>query len=261
MQSVIKINKKKINYHLKEFLKIYEERPIKNNKNGMKINHMFALFYLLKKLKPKFIIESGVLKGQSTWLIEKALPNAKLISIDINLNSRIYISKKVKYLDKDFKYFNEKIDPNKTLAFFDDHTCHLERLMQCKNFNIKNIIFEDNYRLKKGDFNSLDLILKKKNFVHKVNPISHLKTLIIFSIEIFKKIFFFNYMIKFDKIHFRLRDRENKDNDLFLKNIKEIFEFPKILDLTTNKVLIKKIKKKYKFEINSYNFLTYITLK
>jgi len=60
MQSVIKINKKKINYHLKEFLKIYEERPIKNNKNGMKINHMFALFYLLKSLKPKFIIESGI---------------------------------------------------------------------------------------------------------------------------------------------------------------------------------------------------------
>ena len=156
-------NKRITAKEIEKFLKIYKYRPIKDNKNGMKINHMFAFFFLLKKLKPKYVIESGVLKGQGTWLIEKTLPNAKIFSIDLDLSTRKYISKKVKYLDQDFKYFKEKIQPEKTLAFFDDHTCHFERLKQCKFFNIKQIVFEDNYDVGDGDFNSLKHILKKKS--------------------------------------------------------------------------------------------------
>ena len=30
---------------IEKFLKIYKNRPIKDNKNGMKINHMFAFFF------------------------------------------------------------------------------------------------------------------------------------------------------------------------------------------------------------------------
>ena len=178
-------------------------------------------------MKPKYVIESGVLRGQGTWLIEKTLPNAKIFSIDLNLNTRKYISRKVKYLDTDFKYFSEKIQPEKTLAFFDDHTCHFERLVQCKFFNIKQIIFEDNYVFGEGDFNSLKHILSKKNFNHKTNLLTNLKTLIDFSIEKFKKIYFSNYTIKIDKINFRLRDRINKKNPFLLKNIKQIYTFPK----------------------------------
>ena len=246
---------------IEKFLKIYKNRPIKDNKNGMKINHMFAFFFLLKKLKPKYVIESGVLRGQGTWLIEKTLPNAKIFSIDLNLNTRKYISRKVKYLDTDFKYFSEKIQPEKTLAFFDDHTCHFERLVQCKFFNIKQIIFEDNYVFGEGDFNSLKHILSRKNFIHKTNLLTNLKTLIVFSIEIFKKIFFSNYTIKIDKINFRLRDRINKKNPFLLKNIEHIYTFPKILSLTNNKKIKDKIKNDYPNEIKSYNSFTYIQLR
>ena len=257
----MKINNKKILIDIKNFLTIYKNRPLKNNKDGMKINHMFAFYYLLKKIKPKYIIESGVFKGQGTWLIETVLPNSKVFSIDLDLTQRTYISKKIKYLDYDFKYFNEKIEPNKTLAFFDDHTDHLERIKQCKYLNIKDIIFEDNYEIGKGDFNSLKLILKQKNFNHKISFLSHLKTLVIFTIEIIKKIFLSSYIIKLDKINFRLRDRINKKNNLFLKNIKQIYVFPKILSLITDKRIKDKVIKDYPNEINSYNSLTYIKLK
>jgi len=157
-------NKKEIKIELIKFLKIYKNRPIKDNKDGMKINHMFAFYFLLKRYKPKYVIESGIFRGQGTWLIEKTLPNTKIFSIDIDLKNRKYISKKVKYLHKDFKYFNEKLDPNKTLAFFDDHTCHMERLKQCMILNLKKIIFEDNYQIGQGDFNSLKYILNQKKF-------------------------------------------------------------------------------------------------
>ena len=164
-------------------------------------------------------------------------------------------------MDQDFKYFSEKIQPEKTLAFFDDHTCHFERLKQCKFFNIKQIIFEDNYSVGDGDFNSLKHILKRKNFIHKTNFLTHLKTLAIFSIEIFKKIFFSNYTIKIDRINFRLRDRINKNNKFLLKNIKYVYIFPKILSLINDKKIQNKIKKNFPDEIKSFNSFTYIQLK
>ena len=37
-------NKKITAREIKKFLKIYKYRPIKDNKNGMKINYMFAFF-------------------------------------------------------------------------------------------------------------------------------------------------------------------------------------------------------------------------
>ena len=258
---MIKITDQKIHAEIKNFLKIYKDRPIKFNKHGMKINHMFALYYLLKTLKPAFIIESGVFKGQGTWLIEKTLPKSKIFSIDINLNSRVFVSKKVKYLSKDFKYFNEKIDPNKTLAFFDDHTCHMDRIKHCKLLEIKNIIFEDNYKSNEGDFNSLKLIFKQQNYIHKTNFLSHIKTLYIFFIETLKKIFITNYLFDIDRINFRLRDRNNSNTTLQLKSIEKIFVFPKILKLISNKKLKKELNKDHLNELSDYNYITYVKLK
>ena len=44
---MIKFSQKEVVTKLKKFLEIYENRPIKNNINGMKINHMFAFYFLL----------------------------------------------------------------------------------------------------------------------------------------------------------------------------------------------------------------------
>ena len=74
------------------------------------------------------VIESGVFKGQSTWLIEKTLPNCKILSIDIDLSKREYISKRAEYSNIDFKDQDFSNIPDDTLVFFDDHVNHLERL-------------------------------------------------------------------------------------------------------------------------------------
>ena len=44
-----KFSYKKINIELNNFLKIYNNRPIKNNVGGCQINHAFALYCILKK--------------------------------------------------------------------------------------------------------------------------------------------------------------------------------------------------------------------
>ena len=56
---------------INEFSELYETRPIKDNSGGMKSPHMFPAWFVVKKLKPKVLIESGVWKGQGTWFNDK----------------------------------------------------------------------------------------------------------------------------------------------------------------------------------------------
>ena len=141
--------------YLDEFESIYADRPIKDNKGGMKAPHMFALWFMAKKINPDLIVESGIYKGQSTWLLEKACPEAKLVSIDLNLRYREYISEHVTYSDKDFVEQDWSEISDRSLVFFDDHQNAYKRLQQCKWFGFKHIIFEDNYPILQGDCYSL----------------------------------------------------------------------------------------------------------
>ena len=71
---------------LEEFLGIYSERPIKNNHGGVLAPHAFGLWFMARELAPDVIIESGVWRGMTTWLLEKACPDAQIYSFDIDLN-------------------------------------------------------------------------------------------------------------------------------------------------------------------------------
>src|SRR5258706_15702728 len=65
-------NAQEIAGELKGFLPFYETRPIRQNDGGMKSSGLFTLWHILRKVNPKLVVESGVWKGQSTWLIENA---------------------------------------------------------------------------------------------------------------------------------------------------------------------------------------------
>ena len=238
------------------FRNLYEKRPIKNNKHGMQFQHMFATYFILKKLKPSFVIESGVYKGQSTWLIENTLPSAKILSIDIDLSQRIYISKKAKYSNIDFKDQNFSNLPKDTLVFLDDHVNHYERLKQAKFFNIKKIILEDNYPDEEGDFYTINHAINNKGFNHNYTKFSLFKTFLIFLNEFLKKLFFKKYIFKLEKIKFRLRDYPPNENDFknIEKNIKTYSEFPNLTNIIDENLKLSKE------ELESYNHLTYIEL-
>ena len=84
--------KKDLLESLDEFIELYKKRPIVNNRGGMGAPHCFATYFMMKYLNKPFIIESGIWKGQSTWLIENTCPTSKLLCIDPNLHYRKYIS-------------------------------------------------------------------------------------------------------------------------------------------------------------------------
>lgn len=168
MQEIIEIGKIKWTYDelresIPEFLELYKSKPIDDNQGGMKTPHMFATWFMLKRMAPQNIIESGVWKGQGTWLLEKTLPNANIYSIDLNLSIREYVSDKVQYFDKDFSEidWSNILDKNDTILFFDDHQNAVNRIRQGMEIGFKQFIFEDNYPIKQGDCYSL-----KKAFQH-----------------------------------------------------------------------------------------------
>lgn len=153
--------------HLDEFYDLYTKRPIKDNDGGMKSPHMFPSWFIIKKMKPKLIIESGVWKGLGTWFFENASPDSKIVSLDPNPQYRIYTSPKVMYSTQDFSsinWNNNSFDVDDTLVFIDDHQNSLDRVKQCLHFGFSKVIFEDNYPFDQGDCYSIKKILSGKNY-------------------------------------------------------------------------------------------------
>ena len=95
---------------------------------------MFATWFMLKKINPKNVIESGICKGQGTWLIENAIPIANIFIKHLILSIQRYVSNRAQNFDEEFANIDWPIISNKhdTILFFDDHQNAFEK--------IKNII-------------------------------------------------------------------------------------------------------------------------
>ncbi|MBF9045524.1 hypothetical protein LSUCC0031_00170 [Rhodobacterales bacterium LSUCC0031] len=139
-----------------EFAELYAQRPLKTNDGGMKAPHMFATWYMLRKLQPSLIVESGVWYGQGTWIIEQACPDARLVCIDLEIDRIAYRSKRAEYHSVDFDLVNfGDHDLTNALCFWDDHQNALRRLQQMAWKGFRQAIFEDNYPAARGDCYSL----------------------------------------------------------------------------------------------------------
>ena len=129
-----------------EFLKLYALRPIQNNDGGVKSVGAFSLWFFLRRINPNLVIESGVWKGLTTWLIESSLPDANIICLDPHPEVRQYTSKKAIYPPVDFADmdFGDENFLN-ALVFFDDHQNAYKRVLQAWEKGFTHLIFDDNY--------------------------------------------------------------------------------------------------------------------
>lgn len=152
--------------NLDEFNLLYKKRVIKDQSCGMRSPHLFYAWFIMKKLNPKFIIESGVWKGMGTWIFEKACPGSKIFSIDPDPEPREYTSQNSVYSTTDFLSQDwSSLDPSETVIFFDDHQNPMERIKFAKKMGFKKLIFEDNYPNNQGDCYSLKKVLSQKDWV------------------------------------------------------------------------------------------------
>lgn len=142
---------------LAEFENIYRGRPF-DNENGIQGSSAFSLYYYVKRVQPKFIIEAGVWRGFSTWIMENAAPQAQFLCLDPvfalqkylapgTLDER-YQATRSKSSHQDFSCVSPDLSgfkPEEILVFFDDHQNKLPRLFQAKSYGIRHVVFDDNF--------------------------------------------------------------------------------------------------------------------
>lgn len=148
---------------LQEFNELYIKRPIKNNSGGMKSAHLFPTWWLLKRLQPRRIIESGTYLGQGTFFMREACHDAFIYSIEPRPEQIQYQDGRVAYTRDDFNDIDFSKVTDNSLVHFDDHQNAVERIKQMKEKGFKRAMFEDNYPVEGiGDCYSL-----KKAFQNK----------------------------------------------------------------------------------------------
>ena len=141
---------------LEEFAELYARRPLSDNTGGMKAPHMFMAWFALRQLRPEVVVESGVYRGQGTWLIDQACPNADLYCIDVDLDRIEVRPERATYFSQDFSSLDwSHLPAQGTVLFFDDHQNAYERVKTVRWFGFQHMIFEDNYPSDVGDCYSL----------------------------------------------------------------------------------------------------------
>jgi len=146
---------------LEEFAGLYAQRPLRQNPGGMTSTHLFLTWFVLRKLAPGAIVESGVWRGQGTWVIERACPHAQLHCVEPNLERIHYRSARARYYDRDLSIVDWSQLPEDTVFFIDDHQDAIERVKTIRWLGFKHMIFEDNYPPRQGNCYSL-----KQAFMH-----------------------------------------------------------------------------------------------
>jgi len=152
---------------LGEFLAAYSKRPDKTNKCGMQVSHSFAVWHVVRSLKPTTIIESGVNAGHSTYMMRSAAPQARIISIDPA--TKPVCGQKERWIDNtnneyivganftDFAAIDwtkhASVDPASTLVFLDDHQNAYDRIPVLEKYGFRHLMFDDNYPDGEGDLN------------------------------------------------------------------------------------------------------------
>jgi hypothetical protein len=133
----------------------YRNRPFVNN-NGMSPDTAFYLYYWIREIAPKLIVESGTWRGFSTWVMRQAAPETRIISLDpifalgycvdeAKIGPR-YWPADLERMGTDFSCcgFEFMAKPQPSLVLFDDHQNKIFRLQQAIQKGFQHVIFDDN---------------------------------------------------------------------------------------------------------------------
>mgnify|MGYP001279283112 CR=1 FL=1 len=142
--SGIKYDETKILQYINEFDYIFSKSPVKEHESGFGYNEGVFFFTILKIINPEIVIESGVMKGFTTYLIDAATnDNCKIFCYDINFTNKIFNSLKAQYVNSDISNKIPPIVNKKVVALWDDHTSQLDRIKFSQEHKIEYNFFDD----------------------------------------------------------------------------------------------------------------------
>jgi hypothetical protein len=126
------------------FFALYPDRPVADNSGGSGFNDSLWLFTTARLLEPALIVESGVYKGQSSWLLRQAAPAAVLHCIDLDLSQRCWHSDGIAYHEGDWSELALEAPAGRpALCFFDDHVSQARRIREAHARGFRTLLFGD----------------------------------------------------------------------------------------------------------------------
>ena len=129
---------------VREFFSLYPSRPITDNAGGSKFHNCFWLFLTSSLLRPGVIVESGVWKGQTSWLFRSACPHASIHCFDISLERLVHRDPTIRYVEKDWRDATFESVPPGSICFFDDHVNQAQRIREAHAKGFRLLLFDDN---------------------------------------------------------------------------------------------------------------------
>lgn len=139
------VDRTRISGIVADFLALYRQRPIKSNTSGSGFNNCFWIYLTVRLLDPELIVESGVWKGQTSWLMHQACPSANIHSFDINLSRLAYKDGAIAFHEMDWAGFDfGPVDPAKSICFFDCHVNQARRIREAYDRGFRFLLFDDN---------------------------------------------------------------------------------------------------------------------
>ncbi|OGW72367.1 MAG: hypothetical protein A2Y02_00865 [Omnitrophica bacterium GWA2_52_12] len=133
---------------VREFHELYARRPVPYNPNGLQFQGSCWLFLTARSLQPRLIVESGILRGHSSWVLRQACPQAQLHLFDPDFSHLEWRDPQAEYHEQDWAGFDfGTVDSGQALVFFDCHVNQCLRVAQAHAKGFRRLIFDDNMPL------------------------------------------------------------------------------------------------------------------
>lgn len=128
------------------FNKVFLESPIIKNDGGANYNTGLIIYCMCRLLEPTLIVECGVFKGMSSYLMREACPKAEIHAFDPVFDNLKHRSRNVNYHNFDWESFRFNMKkPFKGFCYFDDHQNQAVRLIQAYNRGFRVILVDDSW--------------------------------------------------------------------------------------------------------------------
>jgi hypothetical protein len=142
----LKVDNNRIRQEVETFFESISSCPVVQQHGGSGFNGGLLLFVIARILKPEVMVESGVFRGFTTWVMRLACPTARIYCFDLTFRALMYRDKQAVYVEHDWSKFDfPSGELSRALCFFDDHVDQWRRIEEAKDRKIGCIIFDDSF--------------------------------------------------------------------------------------------------------------------
>lgn len=119
--------------------------PVQQDSGGGGVCAAMLLWTIARALRAQTVVESGVFRGFTTWVLHQACPQATQFAFDVTFAERTRLEAGVGYHESDWMDTIVTV-PNRehALVYFDDHIDQWQRIREAAARGFRYVVFDDN---------------------------------------------------------------------------------------------------------------------